>query len=183
MGSAGIFRKKPDVTEGGIPAMAEENSRPNETPEGPESTQPAGGTAPNSSAGDPNGPSQAAPVFQMDDFTAQYTEEDIRENKIVALLSYIFILFLVPLLACPNSKFARFHANQGLVLFLTQLAGSIAFGLIRLVFRFIYLSFVGSVLAWSFNALMLVLMVVGIVNAAQGRAQELPIIGKIHILN
>lgn len=171
--------------------MTEENGRPNEAPEGTEPSaenrQPAGETAQNNGAGAPNNSAAqgagAAPVFQTEDFTSRHTEEDIRENKAVALLSYIFILFLVPLLACPNSKFARFHANQGLVLFLTELAGSIVFGIIRVMFRFIHLGIIGSLLAWVFNALMLVLIIVGIINAAQGRARELPIIGKIHILN
>jgi hypothetical protein len=46
---------------------------------------------------------------------------DIEHNKIFAVLAYIGILFLVPLLAAPQSRFARYHTNQGIVLFLSVL--------------------------------------------------------------
>jgi uncharacterized membrane protein len=42
---------------------------------------------------------------------------DIKQNCKIAALSYIFILWLIPLLLRPHSKFAQFHAKQGLVIF------------------------------------------------------------------
>lgn len=54
------------------------------------------------------------------DTTAEFDSKDITDNKVMAVLAYIGILFLIPLLAAPNSRFARFHANQGLVLFLAE---------------------------------------------------------------
>ena len=44
-------------------------------------------------------------------------DADIEENKTLAALSYLWILFLIPLLIKPNSKFTQFHARQGMVLF------------------------------------------------------------------
>ena len=44
-------------------------------------------------------------------------ELDAEQNSGVAALSYLWILFIVPLLGKRNSKFAQFHAKQGLVLF------------------------------------------------------------------
>ena len=46
--------------------------------------------------------------------------KDIEDNKYTALLSYVHILFLVPLLAKKDSKFCQFHAKQGLILFVAQ---------------------------------------------------------------
>ncbi len=43
---------------------------------------------------------------------------DVEINKAVAALSYIWILFLVPLLLKRKSEFAQFHAKQGMVMFL-----------------------------------------------------------------
>ena len=43
---------------------------------------------------------------------------DIELNKAVSALSYVWILFLIPLLLKRKSDFAQFHAKQGLVLFL-----------------------------------------------------------------
>lgn len=52
------------------------------------------------------------------DFTADYDPRDIQENRGWGILSYLGFLVLIPIFAARNSYFARFHANQGLVLFL-----------------------------------------------------------------
>ena len=57
------------------------------------------------------------------DTTAEYDAQDIEKNKVMALLAYI--IFLIPLLAAKDSKFARFHTNQGLVLFLGGIIASV----------------------------------------------------------
>ena len=49
------------------------------------------------------------------------TDQDIEENKTVAALSYVWILFLIPLLLKRDSKYCQFHAKQGLVLFVISL--------------------------------------------------------------
>ena len=79
-------------------------------------------------------PAQSQPAQQSDfvskiqsinntaDTTADYTAEDIEQNKVMALLAYLGLLFLVPMFAAPNSKFARYHTNQGLVLCLAAVA-------------------------------------------------------------
>ena len=51
------------------------------------------------------------------DFTADYDPRDIQENRGWGILSYFGFLVLIPIFAARNSYFARFHANQGLVLF------------------------------------------------------------------
>ena len=50
------------------------------------------------------------------DTTAEFDQQDINNNKVMAILAYFGILVLVPILGAKESKFARFHANQGLVL-------------------------------------------------------------------
>src|ERR1035437_3247453 len=45
-----------------------------------------------------------------------FDADDVEKNKAMAILGYIF--FVIPLAAAPKSKFARFHANQGLLLFI-----------------------------------------------------------------
>ncbi len=104
--------------------------------------------------------------------TAQFDQADINDNKIIALFAYLGILVLIPLLAKPESKFARFHANQGLVLWIA----SMILGVIAII----------PILGWIVGGLgsivTLVLGILGIVNAVQGQAKELPIIGKFTIL-
>ncbi len=102
-------------------------------------------------------------------------EADVNANKIYAVLSYLGILVLIPLFASPNSEFARYHANQGLVLLLTN----ILFGVFRLITG-------GSILltlAYFIISMMLfVFSILGIIAAARGEKKPLPIIGGIQIL-
>lgn len=118
------------------------------------------------------------------DTTAEFDANDIQQNKVLSVLAYIGILFLIPLLAAPNSKFARFHANQGLVFFIASIIVGIAGGILMAIFAFI--PFVGFILTGiiglAISAFSIVFMILGIVNAATGKAKALPIIGKISIL-
>jgi uncharacterized membrane protein len=110
------------------------------------------------------------------DITSQYDPQDIESNKIMALLSYIGFLFIVPLLAAKDSKFARFHANQGIVLFIATIVLNIVSVLLG------YIPVVGLILLWVMRVIWWVLAVLGIVNAFSGKAKQLPLIGGITIL-
>jgi uncharacterized membrane protein len=109
---------------------------------------------------------------------------DIEHNKVFAVLAYIGILFLVPLLAAPNSRFARYHTNQGIVLFLSALI--LWFGLHMLAvipFVNIILIPLGVPAAFVLWCGGLVLMIIGIVHAASGEYKPLPCIGHFRLLN
>ena len=56
-----------------------------------------------------------------------FESTDIDSNRIVAAISYLWILFLIPLFLKRKSKFAQFHARQGLVLFLLEVVGTFLF--------------------------------------------------------
>ena len=115
-------------------------------------------------------------VMNTPDTTAEYSQEDINNNKIMAVLAYIGILVLVPILAAKDSKFARFHANQGLVLLIAGIIGGIVGGLLGLI------PYVGWIFGTVISIFFFVLAILGIVNAVQGKAKELPLIGKFKIL-
>ena len=93
----------------------------------------------------------------------------------MAILSYISFLFLIPLFCAKESKFARFHVNQGIVLFITNI-------IINFLYRIIGIGII-RVALWLASAVAFVLAIIGIVNVIKGRAKELPIIGKFRILN
>lgn len=97
-----------------------------------------------------------------------FDADDVEKNKAFAVLSYLWILFLIPLIAAKDSKFARFHAYQGLTLFLASLV-------VGVIIRLLPYSLNG--LSWLLNLSILVLAILGIVNAAQGRGRPLPVIG------
>jgi len=108
---------------------------------------------------------------------------DAEKNKLFAVLSYFGFLVFVTICSAPRSRFARFHANQGLVLFLADLICGISGLILHAVLSLISwrLFFISSL--WNLIWIPLtVLSFIGIANAAQGQEKELPFIGKIRIL-
>ena len=100
-----------------------------------------------------------------------FTQEDIEKNKTMAGLSYF--LFFLPLIVCPESQYAKFHANQALLLLITGIAGNVILGIIPII---------GWILMPIFGIGILILGIMGIINGFGGKANPLPIIGKITIL-
>lgn len=105
---------------------------------------------------------------------------DIEHNKVFAVLAYLGILFLVPLLAAPRSKFARYHTNQGIILFLAWIM--IGFGsLVLLPIPVIHLVIVPI---WAaLPVAVFVFVIIGIVHAASGEYKPLPWIGHYRLLS
>jgi len=85
-------------------------------------------------------------------------------NKVLAALSYLSILFVLPFIFCPEDNFAKFHAKQGLVLFV--------FGLIA--------DLIGSLLpiGWLITLFRFYCIYKGMTNANEGIIEELPYIGR-----
>lgn len=52
-------------------------------------------------------------------------DSEIKEGKFFALIGYISVLCLVPLILKKDNKFAIFHGKQGLVLFILEVAAAI----------------------------------------------------------
>jgi uncharacterized membrane protein len=97
---------------------------------------------------------------------------DIEQNKIFAALGYI--VFFIPLLACKDSPFGRYHANQALVLFITAVLTRIVGAVIP---------FIGWFIIWPLGGLfVLILIVIGFVNAINGYCKPLPVIGTIKLI-
>lgn len=118
----------------------------------------------------------------MNEENIVFNSEDVENNKVMGILAYFGILFLIPLLVAKDSQYARFHTNQGIVLFIFD----IVMWIISLVVNFVItfaslgiLSFVGTIISNLLGLLCLALIIVGIVNACSGEPKKLPIIGSI----
>ena len=94
--------------------------------------------------------------------------------KLVSALAYLGLLFFVPMLMFPKEKFAMFHANQGLLLLITAAAVNIVGSIIPFIGWFIVLP-IG-------NIFVLVLFVIGLINAFNGKMQRLPLIGSFDLI-
>lgn len=104
--------------------------------------------------------------------TADYSPEDIAKNKLISIVAYLGIFCIVPLFIAKDSPYARFHTNQGLILFLFSLLISVAG----------FIPYIGWIVAAAISVLNALLMVIGILNVIKGEAKELPVIGKFKIL-
>jgi len=103
--------------------------------------------------------------------TEVFEQADIEKNKTMAGLAYV--LFFLPLISCPESRYAKFHANQGLTLLLLAIAGSVILG---------FIPFLGGILRALYQVGVFILMIMGLLNGLNGKATELPVIGKVKLL-
>jgi len=97
-----------------------------------------------------------------------FEKKDIDDNKLIACLSYIGFLFLIPMFAKKDSKFCQEHAKQGLVFFLAGIALSIIWAVPLLGWL---IGFVGWIL-------MLAVGLAAIIKTLQGEFWEIPVIGQ-----
>ena len=110
------------------------------------------------------------------------TEDQTKKG--LAILAYFGILFLIPLFAAKKGSFARYHANQSLVLFTFM----VVFNVLSTVLGNILVNIsplLTLVVTSVFSLLVLVLCVfalIGIIHAAKGQRKPVPIIGGITII-
>lgn len=124
---------------------------------------------------------------------------DVQQSKGIAWLSYMGLLFLIPMFVRRQSDYTRFHVKQGVTLFAVELAYGVTYGILMAIinaifpghYTYSYLYYLPSYYVHSsvynvFSFLLglgyiffLVVAIIGIVNAATGKRKELPLIGKI----
>lgn len=114
-----------------------------------------------------------------EDTTSQFDPNDIQQNKVMAVLAYLSWLVLVPIIGAKNSPFARFHANQGLVLAIAEIICWVVLGILV---KLPLIGWIFGLIEGIFSLVCLIFAIIGIVNAANGRAKELPIVGKFRVL-
>lgn len=86
--------------------------------------------------------------------------------KAAAIMAYIPAFWILVLLASDykNNKFIRYHLNQGLILSLFMMLVPIPF------------------IGWLWGIFMIVCMILGIINANDGKNKQLPFIGKLMLI-
>ena len=113
--------------------------------------------------------------------TRTVVDNDIKENKFFAILSYIGPLVFIPLFAKKNSSFAQYHAKQGINLFIIWVAYSILSAFLGLLGKSWFTTIVRDIPLWAIGLGITALCVIGIINAAKGESKEIPFIGHIKL--
>ena len=130
-----------------------------------------GDAVPEAPAAAPEAPEAEAVPAAADASAPEADPEDAKGNKLMAVLAYLGILVLIPLFAAKESKFARFHTNQGLILLI---CGVVVFVVGKIPGL--------SALAIILDVAIFAYAIIGIVNAVKGRMKPLPYIGKFRII-
>ena len=94
-------------------------------------------------------------------------DQQILEGKVFAILSYLSILCIIPLVFKRDNAFVLKHGKQGLILFL----GEVAVFIIHIILGL-----------WILRLGMFILGVfsfIGLIASLQGRDADLPIISKL----
>ena len=159
---------------------------------------PAPASAPSAAAppkpGEPGWVPPVPIVEKADDLPADEptADPDVEQHKGMAILAYI--CFLIPLLAAPKSKFARFHANQGLLTFIIWCVAIVANIALHVFDDLVLPHFAGVGLLHAFFSCGIFLVdagllvcalaatLYGIIQASNGAKKELPLFGTITLI-
>ncbi len=114
---------------------------------------------------------RAMEVIEMEEKKTENTTGDAQKNKVVGILAYF--LFFLPFIMAPDSKFGKFHANQSLVLLIIWVASW---------FAGIVVPVLGGFISMLVGLAVLILWIMGVINAAKGEMKPLPVIGTFTII-
>jgi len=112
------------------------------------------------------------------------SSKDAENNKGMAIIAYIGILCLIPLITgdYKKSPFLKFHTNQGVVLFIAWLAWVFISFILGFIFSWWILAILFSIVRFAVWIGVLILVILGIINAVNGRMKPLPLLGKFEII-
>lgn len=88
---------------------------------------------------------------------SQSSGNDVEQNKVLAAVSYLWIISLIVLLVKKDSAFAQYHAKQGLVIFIASLV----------------LGFI-PIIGWLLSFLLFFVALYGLISALQGKWTKIP---------
>lgn len=86
---------------------------------------------------------------------------------VMSVVSYMWVLFVIPLLTMRKNEFVHYHARQGMAFFLA----TIALGIFALI------PYAGIIAGSALFLVMLVFWVIAIINALMGKKWRMPVIG------
>ena len=135
-------------------------------------------------------------IMDTEDNTKDYEKRDIESNKMMAILAYFGPLCFIPYFTSKESKFAMYHARQGINLFIIEAVVAIISYFLVSIFEISKMCNVGGLdyvcgvytpiwvtIPVDFVQCVLgIITLIGLIYACQGKAKEVPILGKIKIV-
>lgn len=98
--------------------------------------------------------------------------------KLITILDYIGILFVLGFFVEKDNEDVKFHTNQGIILCLFNIVVSIVASVLRVFHRIPFVGWTFSLVASLLWLLVAAMIILGIVHAAKGERTPLPVIGQ-----
>ena len=162
-----------------VQAQPEQQAQQEQAQAQPQAQQQAPAAAPSATPGESAIDKLKTVIENTADETSLYDPADIEKNKTMSGLAYI--LFFLPLVACPDSKYGRFHANQGLIVLILGIAAGIVVNVITSIIPR-QLGLISTLISSIVYLVVFAIGILGLINGFSGKAKELPFIGKFRII-
>lgn len=125
-------------------------------------------------------PAYSAPVQDATDHTAEFSAEDVAENKLIVALAYVLpvtvgAILCVWLSKVGDSAYLKFHSREILKLAICSLV-------VTMVCAVTSFLVIPAIALGAASVVVVVLRVIGFIQAIKGQSKELPLICNISIL-
>lgn len=110
--------------------------------------------------------------MKFEDITKQFSQEDIKKNKAMAIISLIGILWLIPLIQKNESAYVKHYMNIGVV----------ATIMYAIYFVISYIPFIGGILSYIVGIVAGIIVLISLIFAITDKAYSLPIVSDIKII-
>jgi len=124
-------------------------------------------------------------TIDKNELTTEPEQEDLKGKKLTAAFAYLSWFVVIPIMYASESKFIRYHANQGLTIAIAETIGILATVIVSKVLWSVSvkLSLLVEVMMYAAIAGAFgVLILLGLLNVALGKKRPLPTFGKVNLL-
>lgn len=104
----------------------------------------------------------------MEEIKKETAKMQVNRDNIYAILAYLWVLCLIPVLMKKDDPFVKFHARQGLMLFIVE----VALGIVGIV------PFLGVLISQIGGLVCLVVSIIGIIQVLKGNQWKIPYLGE-----
>lgn len=124
------------------------------------------------------------------DYSQKFKYPEIKRCRFECLCACTGIMFFVPLVSIPESRYGRYWANQGLLILLIELicllVGLVVGGIFGLLSLIPFVGVVFGVIETAVTVLLSLIpaayIIISLVYVSKGKARDIPFVGFVRII-
>lgn len=128
--------------------------------------------------------------FDGKDYTRKFKYPEAKRCRFECLCACTGVMFFIPLVSIPESRYGRYWANQGLLILLIELIcfviGMILGGIFGLLSLIPFVGIVFKILKTAATVLLILItavyIITSVVNVLKCRAKDIPFVGFVRII-